>query len=188
MTVKHRSRWFFAVASLLTAFGLAFAGLALLPVTAAHADEDDPPPGGQGQSRAPGQCLTRLQEWYGIQDGNLGRAADGLARVQTIIDKASEHGLDPSELEAALAEAQSRYATAQEQHANAARILEAHAGFGDDGSVVDRQAARQTCESARSALESARDALIQIRDIGREIRTIVQDWRDSRPITNREAF
>lgn len=122
------------------------------------------------------QCYSTAQDWYDIQDGNLGLAADVLDQVAEIIEQLQEHGFNTSQLEALLNQANALLPVAQADHNQAADVINAHAGF-EGGQVVDRQAAWETCRSAAQALDGARRTLLDLRSLGLEMRQIVLDWR-----------
>jgi hypothetical protein len=160
---------------------LAVAVLALVPLSIASAEGEDPPAPAWAEKTDERleTCLARELEWYGIQDSNVGKAGDVLLRIEELLAKAQERGYDTGEIEDLLADAQSSLASARSYHAEADRILSAAEGFDSQGKVVDREAAHDTCRTGRDALANARDALLEIRQIGQEIREIVRTWRQA---------
>jgi hypothetical protein len=151
-----------------------------VPINPASAEEGTPPPpSGERLDQQLVVCRDRLEGWLGVQENNLERAAGAIDRIEQILEKAEEQGIDVGEARTLLAEMVSHLATARQHHDQAAAILEAHQGYDDDGSVVDRELAGDTCRTGRDALANGRDALLDLRGLGRELRLLVQDWRQS---------
>lgn len=151
-------------------------------VSPVYADEGTDPDTGKPGDRIDERleaCLEKLNEWYDIQDANIGRANKAIQRIETLITNASELGIDTSEIEARMPSLYAAVNQAEAYHARANEILSEHAGFNGGGKVKDRQQALETCKSARDALASARDALIEARDIVREIIEIAKDLRQN---------
>jgi len=156
--------------------------LAALPLGAASAEEGTPPPpNGERLDQQLEVCLDRLGEWRGVQENNLERATEAIDRIEQILEKADELGIDVSEGKALLAEMASQLATAEQHHDRAAAILDAHTGYAADGSVEDRERAGDTCRTGRDALANGRDALLDLRGHVRDLRQLVRDWRKSLP-------
>jgi hypothetical protein len=180
---RKRTRWIKLIsAALLTALLLtSFTG-----ITTAYADDGDDPAAEKNGSQIDERlesCLERLNRWYQIQDGNVSKANNAIARVEQALAKAAELGLDTSEIEALMPALYAAVADAEAYHARADQILSEHAGFNGSGKVKDRQQALVTCKSARDALASARDLLLRARDIVREIIVITKELRDSYVLT-----
>jgi hypothetical protein len=175
----YRTRWIklISAALLISLLLTGFAG-----ITTAYADDGGDPAvekrSGQIDERLE-SCLERLNEWYQIQDRNVGRANNAIARVEQLLAKAAEHGLDISQIEALMPSLYAAVADAEAYHARADQILSEHAGFNGSGKVKDHQEARETCKSARDALASARESLLRAREIVREIIEIARELRDS---------
>ena len=147
----------------------------------AYADEGDPPEreerGGQIDERLEA-CLEKLNEWYDIQDANIGKANNAIQRIEEALAKAAELGIDTSAIEALMPGLYAAVDDAEAYHARADQILSEHAGFNGGGKVKDRQLALETCRSGRDALASARDSLLTARDIVREIIELVREMRN----------
>jgi len=124
-------------------------------------------------------CYDKLNDWYEIQDTNLGKAHNALQRVEEALAKAGALGIDTSAIEALLPELYAANDQAEASHALADQILSEHAGFNGGGKVKDRQQALETCKSGRDALASARESLITAREIVREIIGLVRELRES---------
>jgi hypothetical protein len=165
-------------ATLMVTFALAsFVGVDL-----AYADEGDNPArethGDQLDERLEA-CLDRLNEWYEVQDANIGRAKSAIERIEDALARATEYGLDTSAIEALMPDLYAAVDQAEAYHARAEQILSEHAGYNGGGKVKDREQALETCKSGREALGSARDSLLRAREIVREIMFLVKDMREN---------
>lgn len=121
--------------------------------------------------------LGRLEEWYEVQDGNIGKANNAIDRIEDVLQKAEEHGIVTSEIEALMPGLYAAVGRAENTHATAGDILDEHAGFNGGGKVKDRQQAIETLRSARDALRSAKESLIEAKGIGQDIIEILKDLR-----------
>lgn len=155
---------------------------AFVSVGTAYADEGDDPNRartGDWVDERLEACLERLNEWYEVQDANIGRARGAIARIEAALGKAAELGIDTSAIEALMPGLYEAVEQAEAFHARAGEILSEHAGFNGGGKVKDHELALETCRSGRDALASARDALLRARDIVHEIIDLVRDLRDN---------
>lgn len=178
MNNKTRPLWK-AVSAVLVVALVAGAFIAL-PAMPAYADEGTPPNPERSRDRGTRleQAFEREKDWLGRQAENLGKAdavADGLAAM---IEKAKAHGIDTGELEAALASFTRTMAHARQQHAQAASIIAAHAGFNGGGKVTDPELALETVKNAGAAL---RDAAGTMKGAGQALRDAVRAWREAHP-------
>jgi hypothetical protein len=151
-------------------------------VGTAYADEGDDPSGeryGDKIDERLETCFDKLNEWYEIQDGNIGKANSVISRIEEALAKAAELGIDTSAIEALMPGLYAAVDQAEAYHARAEQILSDHAGFNGSGKVKDRQQALETCKSGRDALASARDSLLSARGIVREIIELVKDRRNN---------
>lgn len=155
---------------------------ALMPTATAFAQDGNPPTQEEAERRwveKMEKAYQRELEWLEKQTERLAHTAENVERVNNLIAKAEERGLDTSPLQAALAAYQASVAEAQASHDNAGAILGAHAGFDDSGKVTDKEAARQTLVDGRNALNEARHTLDQA---ARALRQAIQQFlRDNRP-------
>ena len=122
--------------------------------------------------------LERLNEWYAIQDENLGKANQAIARIEELLVKAEQHGIDVTAIEALMPDLYAAVGRAESAHATAGAVLDEHAGFNGGGKVKDRQQAIETLRSARSSLDSAKNSLLETRDIVQHIIEIAKDLRE----------
>ncbi len=163
--MKNRSVFFsiFILASLLaTTLGMVFPTTAL--AMGSHAPGDT----------ALTQAFNAEQRWLDVQQQYIQKAEAVSAQMQQLIDTASAAGLDVLALKNALASYNNQLGPVKSQHQSAASLLATHNGFGNDGSVSNRLAARQTVLDARQALFGAHIDLIQA---VHNLRQAVRDWR-----------
>jgi len=176
---NRRNRWISLIsAALVTVLMLT----AFVNVGIVYADEgDDPTREARGEKfdERLEACFDKLNEWYEIQDGNIGKANNAIARIEEALAKAAELGIDTSAIEALMPGLYGAVDQAEAYHARAEKILSEHAGFNGSGKVKDRELALETCKSGRDALASARDSLLSARDIVREIIELVKDLRSN---------
>jgi hypothetical protein len=158
-------------------------GALLVSVAPALAAGDEAPPGQNGIDERP---TTRLEFAY----LRLQHAAQGLALhldhagevadfIEAWIQTLGDEGQDVSELEAALEEFEAALAEALGFYQQAADVLNEHAGFDENGKVIDRQ---QAAETVRAAGRSLRDGRRALKEGVIDLRRAVRDWRrDHRP-------
>jgi hypothetical protein len=155
---------------------------AFVNVGIVYADEGDDPTRedyGEKIDERLEACFEKLNEWYEIQDGNIGKANNAIGRIEEVLAKAAELGIDTSAIQALMPGLQAAVDQAEAYHARAEQILSEHAGYNGSGKVKDRELALETCKSGRDALASARDSLLTARDIVREIIELVKDLRNN---------
>jgi hypothetical protein len=176
---NRRNRWISLIsAALVTVLMLT----AFINVAIGHADEGDDPAREEREGKIDERleaCFDKLNEWYEIQDGNIGKANNAIGRIEEALAKAAELGIDTSAIEALMPGLYGAVDHAEAYHARAEQILSEHAGFNGSGKVKDRALALETCKSGRDALASARDSLLRARDIVREIIELVKDLRNN---------
>ena len=144
-----------ALATLVLALGLA--ALPALGASAAGLQEGTTPP--VVENTRIEQAWARAQAAYQKQ-GDLLSKADGIvARAQSLIDKASQKGLDTSAVQAALNAFTAALPAAQAAHAGGAAIIANHDGFNVVGKVTDRATAIATTKSLAQVLKDTRAAM-----------------------------
>jgi hypothetical protein len=161
--------------------GMIFFALPVGAVSAAGLSQEIPPPGEDRGGMRKALLERRYQNELKIlerQEITLERADKFAARIETLIAKLKENGKDTTELEAALAVFTGHMVVAGVSHDEAAQILSNHAGFDENGKVVDLALARETVRSAGEALrethQTMREALVNLRDA-------VKKWRQANP-------
>ncbi len=161
-----------------TAIVGSFAPLAAVPVYAAPAVGDPPPPADGAGLRGAAVKLAyqRLHTVETRQQGTIDKALAGADRLVQLIDEARQRGRDVTALESALASFHSAMDSAQSTHNRGVAILTAHAGFDLQGEVTDLKAAWET---VRSAGKEFRDAGKTIASALRELHSAIHDWREA---------
>jgi hypothetical protein len=147
---------------------------------------DDPPgtpgPFQQLRDQALENFYQRAQLALQSQQLRIDLANQIAEASQTWIDTLKGQGKDTSTLESALADFKAGVAAGQDEHDQAASILDAHQGFDGSGKVTNRDQARQTLQGARDHLVAAHRDL---RDATVEFRRVVNDFRrQNRPNKN----
>lgn len=121
-------------------------------------------------------ALPRLQKWLDVQATHLTRANEAANKVQDWIDQLQSQGKDVTPLVSALDTFKSQLATAQASHDTAASLLATHAGFDENGHVIDDSQAQATIRAARQALADAHTVL---RQAERDLRQAIHDYRQT---------
>ena len=177
-TISRARKWIWTAASALLVLALTTAAFVVLPAAPAYADEGDPP---SAESR-PGrwtlleEAFEREKDWLSRQSDNLARAATAGDKLEELIGKAHDRGIDTGDLEGALAQFRGQLAAAEQSHEEAEAILDAHAGFNGGGKVTDQEQAFETVKSARAALREARETL---KGASEDLRDAVRAWREA---------
>jgi hypothetical protein len=147
-------------------------------LAAGEYDEGSPPVPGIGSHERLERAWLRLKEVYGHQADRLSRASEVIEKVQLLIAKAEEKGLDSSLVQAALEAFTAHIPRAQEIHTQGSAILAAHAGFDGSGEVTDPAAARETVSNLAQVVKDAHDAMegtgISLREAIRALRELVR--------------
>jgi hypothetical protein len=157
---------------------LAALGLAAFPAAGASAAgpaEEGNPPRQIDPARLE-QAYARLVDWYTHQSTWMGKADANIARIQTLIAKATERGYDASAVQAALDAFTAVLPAARTYNQQAAGILAAHAGFDESGKVTDAAAAAETLRSLHAALQSAHQTM---NGTGQALRDAIRAFRDA---------
>lgn len=123
--------------------------------------------------------LERLYQWelkiLQQQQTRLDKAGTVASRAQAFIDKQKEEGKDVGALQGVLAKFNEALVAAKSQRDSAQGILNAHAGFDNNGKVTDVEQARQTPRTAgkaeRDCHRTLAQGLWQLRDAIFEYRT-----------------
>jgi septal ring factor EnvC (AmiA/AmiB activator) len=127
------------------------------------------------------QLYQKEQEWLSTQGNNISKLSDTSGKIQAFIAKAQERGEDTSSLEAVIASIVAQLPQSQSFHDAAAAILASHAGFDENGVVIDTASAKTTLESAKTNLENSKNINMSI---AAEIKAAVEAWKTAHPKTN----
>lgn len=147
-----------------------------IPTSIVYAQSEEPPAQTEGNDRWARRLAWLYQKELKLldrQQERLENTAQVAGKVEEMISKAREKGLDVSALEAALQDYQAGVAEAQMEHNEAAEILETHAGFDENGNVTDIQAAKETVREAHKHLMQAHRTLEQN---ARQLRMAIRQW------------
>lgn len=125
-----------------------------------------------------GAAFHKEEAWLKRQEAALEKAVRGNERLQNLIDRAKENGLDTADLESAMANFNAAVTEAQSNHDLAAVILAEHEGFDAQGKVTDVELARQTLKDAHQAIQDAHRGLIKA---GWDLSDALQGWREANP-------
>lgn len=100
----------------------------------------------------------KLEQWFGReklvyqnQSTRLERAQEIVVKMETYIAKEKAAGYDTSSLEAALNKYRTAITSCQANLTTAGNLIATHAGFDDNGIVVDTKAALQTVKQIGQA-------------------------------------
>lgn len=157
--------------------------LFVFPTSTVHAEglDDDPP----GNGEKLGLIKQRLETAFERQQANLVRQAENIqklnlisAKTQERIDALREKGMDVVDLEAALTAFEGSIPGINVSHQVAVTLVDAHAGFGDNGKVTDIQTAGSTVKSIFDALKSTRQMMFEAT---RELRQAFRNFREANP-------
>jgi hypothetical protein len=150
-------------------------GLLLANVPAALAAEKAAPAAQEGDHTRWLEHLYQRELWaLEGQAMNLDFARETAVLAQEWIDDLAGQGKDVTDLVNALAAFNAGIEEAQGYHDTASPILSEHAGFDDNGKVVDQEQATETVRNAGRALRDAHRALL---DASIDFRRAVVDWR-----------
>ena len=178
-TNRFWKRWISIVSGTLLCALLLTGFVAVSPVYADEGGDPNLEKHGEQIDERLEACYDKLNEWYDIQDANIGKANNAIQRVEELFDKAAELGIDTSAIQDLMPGLYAAVGQAEYSHEQADQILSEHAGFNGSGKVMDRQLAWETCKSARDALAEAKDSLLEARDIVQEIITIARELRQN---------
>jgi hypothetical protein len=137
-------------------------GLTVLPASAALAapasDEGNPP-----RDQISNERLAEIWAQEVARYERLGTALDNMetltARVQELIARANEHGLDTSAVQAALDAFTTAVQNARPIYQSARGIVQSHQGFDENGQVTDRARAIETIRDLGAKLREIRAAM-----------------------------
>lgn len=173
---EKKSFWRLAANLVLSA--LLVSGVLLVAVGPAFAAGDEAPPAQDGADERGGARLEfaylRLKQAAEGQALRLDHAGDIAEFVQGWIDELAAQGEDVSLLQAGLDAFRAAVDEAQGHQDRAQAVLDEHAGFDENGKVVDRQ---QAVETIRQAGRALRDGHRALKDGAIQLRRAVSDWR-----------
>lgn len=124
------------------------------------------------------QAYTRAMQALDKLSSHLERADQGIGKVEELIARLQERGVDTAPLEEALGTAREQLSAAHSDFEQAAAVLQAHAGFDENGQVTDIAQAKQTIQEGGAGMRSAQHTLAQAaKDLRQAVREFLQGLR-----------
>lgn len=161
-----------ALVALVAALGLA--SLSVFGVSAAEAEEPTTPPTGEMTNERLEKLWAREVRAY----EKLGKTETFISKTQQLIDRAAEHGMDVSAVQAALDAFGDAVDNAKPIYESAHEIVNLHAGFDADGKVTDAEQARATVRALGEKLKEMKDAM---GGTGQALRDALHAFREANP-------
>ncbi len=132
---------------------------AAFPATSAYAADDAPPDTGELSNEKLEKIWGRQLQAYETL-GSLFEDVDAhIAKFQERIDQAADKGKDVADLQAALDAYAAALKSAQPKYASMAGIVNAHAGFDEDGKVTDVEQAKSTMQLLRTGMQEVKSTM-----------------------------
>ena len=156
---------------------LAVASLPFVRVSAAGADDPQPPSGPVTNGKLE-QVWARQQRAYEKLGKGFDRADDFTARAQQLIDRSKENGKDVSALQAALDAFESAIKEAHPIYEGGKGIINSHQGFDANGKVTDAEKAKETVQAMHDKLQEVKAAM---NGTGKALREATRDFRQANP-------
>ena len=108
----------------------------------------------------------------------LGRAEKITERIQTLIEKANERGLDTAAVQAALDAFNAAAKDAHPLYESMKGIINSHQGFDADGKVTDMDKAKETVKKMGASLREIREIT---GESGKALREAIKAFREANP-------
>lgn len=108
----------------------------------------------------------------------LGKTEGFLGKLQQLIDRASEHGKDVSDIQAALDAFADAAENAKPIYESGQAIVDSHAGFDADGKVTNSEQAKETVRAMGEKLKEIKDAM---GGTGKALRDALHAFREANP-------
>ena len=159
---------------------LATLGVASLPfvsVSAAGADDPNPPQGPVTNEKLE-QVWARQQSAYEKIGNGFDRADDFTAKAQQLIDRAKENGKDVSAVQAALTAFEAAIKQAHPVYESGKGIVNSHQGFDWNGKVTDPEKAKETVKAMGGKLKEIKSAM---NGTGKALREAIKAFREANP-------
>jgi hypothetical protein len=164
--------------------------LVAMPVTSAYAsglnDSETPPIDTAHLSdERLERTWARMQRVYERQGYRLDRADRVIERVQNLINRLEENGVDVTALQAALDTFEEALKDAHPIYESAKGIINAHQGFDANGKVTDHEKAVETVKDLGEKLKEVREI---VGEPGKALREALKAFRDAhRPVDGSSA-
>lgn len=158
--------------ALVAALGLA--SLSVFGVAAAGAEDPTTPPTGEMTNERLEKLWAREVRAY----EKLGKTEAFIGKTQQLLDRAAEHGMDVSAVQAALDAFGDAVDNAKPIYESAHEIVNSHAGFDSDGKVTDAEQARATVRALGEKLKEIKEAM---GGTGQALRDAIHAFREANP-------
>jgi hypothetical protein len=156
---------------------LAVASLPLVSVSAAGAD-DPQPPQGQVTNEKLEKIWARQQSTYEKIGNGFDRADGFISRAQMLINKANANGKDVSAVQAALDAFDAAIKEAHPLYESGKGIINSHQGFDSNGKVTDPEKAKETVRSMGEKLKEIKAAM---NGTGKALKEAIKAFREANP-------
>jgi len=160
--------------------GIGFAALpAMDAYAAAPSDEVKPPVSAADRTARLERIWARQLTAYERQGKLLDHANALIERVQNLIDRAIEKGLDVSAVQEALDAFEDALRAARPIHQSANGIVNSHKGFDEAGTVTDPE---QALETVKELGQHLREFRATMDGTGKALKDAIREfWQDNRP-------
>ena len=156
---------------------LAVASLSFVGVSAAGADDPQPPQGPVTNEKLE-QVWARQRQAYEKLGLGFDKADEFIANARQLIDRAKENGKDVGAVQSALDAFEAAVKQAHPIYEGGKGILHAHQGFDANGKVTDLEKARETVRSMGDKLKEIKTAL---NGTGKALREAIKAFREANP-------
>lgn len=157
---------------------LAVAAMPFAGASAMGNADPTPPPAGDISKEKLEQAWARQLKAYDRLGKGFEHTEEFIARVQGLIDRASENGKDVTALQAALDAFAASIESARPIYESAAEIVQSHNGFDDKGHVTDVEQAKETVRAMGEKLKEIKAAM---NGTGQALREAIKAFRHANP-------
>ena len=161
-----------ALLALIAALGLA--SLPFVNAFAAGANDPSTPPHGEMTDERLEQIWAKQLHLY----DKLGKTEDFIGKAQQLIDRAGQHGMDVSSVQAALDAFADAAEDAKPIYESGQTIIDSHAGFDANGKVTDSEQAKETVRAMGETMKAIKEAM---NGTGKALRDALHAFRDANP-------
>jgi hypothetical protein len=168
----------FAIIAALAAAATPFANVSAMGQPLTNTYDPSTPPAGEVPNERLEQVWARQLRAYDRLGKAFDRADDFIAKVQNLIDRASENGKDVAALQAALDAFEASIKEAHPIYESAKGIVNSHQGFDENGKVTDPEKAKETVKSMAEKLQEIRDAM---NGTGQALHEAIKAFREANP-------
>ena len=156
---------------------LAVASLPFVSVSAAGADDPQPPSGPVTNDKLE-RVWARQQQAYERLGKGFDHVDEFTGKVQKLIDRAKENGKDVSAVQSALDAFEAATKEAHPIYEGGKGIINSHQGFDANGKVTDAEKAKETVQAMHDKLQEVKVAM---NGTGKALREAIRDFRQANP-------